>query len=223
MPSFLTRFPSTFIESAKHELAYSRYVLGAGDGALILNLGSGGERTYTRKRAVGRATIVNLDIFPHSNADVAGDVHHLPFVDQAFDVVYMLGVLEHLCDPFAATREVSRVLRPSGVVLVTCPFIFPMHGSPNDYCRFTDDGLRGLFPGFRELECGAHGLPTRGLLEFLRAYAGAFSDNKYLSHVLSYSVSYVFYPLKYLDKYLEKKKKARRVCSSFYYVGSKES
>lgn len=223
VPPLLTRFPSTFIAPDKYESAYKRYVLRANDGALILNLGSGSEKTHTRNRSKGNGIIINLDIFPHSEAHVAGDGHYLPFVDEAFDGVYMLAVLEHVCNPFAVTQEVARVLKPGGFVLVAAPFIYPLHGAPSDYFRFTDEGLRQLFLGFKEVECGAHGLPTRGLLEFLKAYVAAFSDNKYLAHVLAYAISYLLYPLKYLDKYLQKKKRTHHVCSSFYYVGLKES
>lgn len=223
LPSFLTHIPNTFIEPAKHELAYNRYVLGANEGAVMLNLGSGSEKTHTPERAEDHGTIINMDIFPHSGAHVVADGHHLPFVDDVFDGVYMLAVLEHVQNPFAVTQEVARVLKAGGFVLVASPFMYPVHSSPSDYFRFTDEGLRQLFPGFREIECGAHGLPTRGLIEFMKAYISAFSDNRYIAYALTYIVSYLLYPLKYIDKYLQRKKNARNVCSSFYYVGSKES
>ncbi len=222
VPSFLTRTPSTFIKPAKHEVAYNKYVLGAPDSALLLNLGSGSERTGTKERPPGKGTIINLDIFPHSGANVVADGHYLPFEDGTFDGVFMVAVLEHVYNPFEVTREAARVLKPGGFVLVASPFIYPIHSSPSDYFRYTDDGLRQLFPGFREIECVAHGLPTRGLIEFMKAYIAAFTDNRYLAYALSHIVAYLLYPLKYLDWYLQKKERARNVCSSFYYVGSKE-
>jgi SAM-dependent methyltransferase len=223
IPSFLTRVPSTSIKPAKHELAYNRYVLGANKDALILNLGSGNEKTATPKRARGKGTTINLDIFPHSEAHVVADGHYLPFLNGVFDGVYMIAVLEHMYNPFAVAKEVTRVLKTGGFVLAASPFIFPIHGAPNDYFRFTDEGLRQLFSGFREIECDAHGLPTRALIEFLIEYIAAFSDNRYLAFALSYVVSRLLYPLKYIDKYLQKKKRAHNVCGSFYYVGTKES
>ncbi len=223
MPSFLTRSPSTFIAPDRIELAYNRYVLGTNDNALILNLGSGSEKTGTRKRPKTNKTIINMDIFPHSEAHVAADGHYLPFVDETFDCIYMVAVLEHVSNPFMVAHEVARVLKRGGFVLVACPFIYPMHSAPSDYFRFTEEGLRQLFPSFREIECAAHGLPTRGLIEFLKTYAGAFFDNRYLAYASTYIVSYLLYPLKYLDKYLQKKQGAHQVCSSFYYVGMKPS
>ena len=46
---------------------------------------------------------------------------HLPFVDQSFDVVVSLWVLEHLADPASTLREVRRVLKPGGHFLFLTP------------------------------------------------------------------------------------------------------
>jgi SAM-dependent methyltransferase len=52
-----------------------------------------------------------------TNAEVVvADVHDLDLPDDAFDVVHAHQVLQHLADPVAALREMSRVTRPGGVV-----------------------------------------------------------------------------------------------------------
>lgn len=43
----------------------------------------------------------------------------LPFADHSFDVVLAQDILEHVRDPFATLREIHRVLKSSGVALVT--------------------------------------------------------------------------------------------------------
>lgn len=50
---------------------------------------------------------------------VLGDVRHLPMPSNSFDLVFALGVLPWLDDPVAAVREMARVTRPGGYVLVT--------------------------------------------------------------------------------------------------------
>ncbi len=45
----------------------------------------------------------------------------LPFDAGTFDFVTMLALLEHLNDPAAVLRQVQRVLRPGGVLLLTTP------------------------------------------------------------------------------------------------------
>jgi len=50
---------------------------------------------------------------------VQGDILHLPFADNCFDIVYCEGVLQHTRDSAAAVRELCRVLRPGGRILAT--------------------------------------------------------------------------------------------------------
>ena len=47
-----------------------------------------------------------------------GDVYHLEFEDDSFDVVYAHQVLQHLSDPTRALREMRRVLRDGGWLAV---------------------------------------------------------------------------------------------------------
>jgi ubiquinone/menaquinone biosynthesis C-methylase UbiE len=66
--------------------------------------------------AVARA---NLDRAKIANAQVRlGDIHHLPFDRDSFDVVTIHQVLHYLGDPERAIAEAARVLRPAGRLLV---------------------------------------------------------------------------------------------------------
>jgi len=54
-----------------------------------------------------------------------GDVCAMPFSDASFDLLLATDIIEHVDDDLAALREVARVLRPGGKVLITVP-AFPM-------------------------------------------------------------------------------------------------
>ena len=52
---------------------------------------------------------------------MAGDIFKLPFADDSLDIIVSSEVVEHLPDPRPALREMARVLRPGGYVMVTTP------------------------------------------------------------------------------------------------------
>jgi len=47
---------------------------------------------------------------------VTGDAYNLPFEDASFDVVHAHQVLQHVGDPVKVLREMTRVLKPGGVL-----------------------------------------------------------------------------------------------------------
>jgi SAM-dependent methyltransferase len=49
---------------------------------------------------------------------VAADLTHLPYADTSFDAIVCGWVLEHLPDPCPGLRELARVLRPGGKLLL---------------------------------------------------------------------------------------------------------
>ncbi len=65
--------------------------------------------------------LVARELSPNIDYTVA-DMTHLPYDDEVFDAVVMFDILEHLKEPDASLREVSRVLKLGGVIhaLVPC-------------------------------------------------------------------------------------------------------
>jgi len=76
--------------------------------------------------------------------DVFGDGMQMPFRSQQFDTVLALEMLEHVRDPDACMSEIARVIRPDGTLLLTVPFVAPLHQWPFDYLRFTPRGIGAL-------------------------------------------------------------------------------
>jgi SAM-dependent methyltransferase len=78
----------------------------------------------------------------------------LPFIDASFDTVLCLNTLEHIYDAPAVLAELFRVLKPGGVIHVTVPFMYRIHGHPDDYFRATPSWWRETFArtGFAGLD-----------------------------------------------------------------------
>lgn len=106
---------------------------------------------------------------PHAQADAAA----LPFRDGAFGAVLMAEVLEHVRSPAAALAEAARVLAPGGVLLATAPFMFPVHGDPEDHSRFTEQAWRAQLAaaGFTVDAIEAQGRFFSVLADMLRMWA----------------------------------------------------
>lgn len=67
------------------------------------------------------------EIDPHvvSTSETAGDATQLPFQDDSFDRIIVSEVLEHINRDLDALNELSRVLRPGGVLAATVPTFLP--------------------------------------------------------------------------------------------------
>lgn len=76
-----------------------------------------------------------------SRPDVLADASAMPLADESIDTVIILEVLEHLRHPREALQEIARILRPQGKVLLSMPFLYPIHDAPHDYQRLTIHGL----------------------------------------------------------------------------------
>jgi SAM-dependent methyltransferase len=64
-----------------------------------------------------------------------------------YDLVVCEQVLEHVRDPWTAARTLHDLCRPGGRAIVSTPFLIKVHPTPDDYWRFTEDGLHRLLEG----------------------------------------------------------------------------
>ena len=93
---------------------------------------------------------VNIDPYtePTFLIDEAGKI---PTADENYDTVLSLNTFEHVYDLDSSLGEIFRVLKTNGELIFIVPFIFRVHGHPDDYHRgtasFWDRKLRDC--GFR--------------------------------------------------------------------------
>jgi len=97
---------------------------GCGDGLYLEEIGFGARRPgrlvgsdiSQRILATARATAARSGVEPEL---VRANIESLPFSDGEFDVVLSTQVIEHLLAPADGVRELARVLRPDGALILT--------------------------------------------------------------------------------------------------------
>lgn len=99
------------------------------------------------------------DLHATGNVDFVEDARALTHQDEAFDTVLSFQVLEHIDDTAKVVAEMYRVLKKGGHAIVTMPFLYPQHGDPSDFQRFTKEAARFYFEraGFTTMELGSQG------------------------------------------------------------------
>lgn len=117
----------------------------------VLFVGAGG-RLEEIVRENLKCEIITIDLDPLRSPDFIMSVDNMSFGNEIFDMVLMLEVLEHVENPFSASKELFRVLKKGGKLIVSTPFIFGIHEAPADYWRFTKYGLQNIFKFFKDLE-----------------------------------------------------------------------
>jgi SAM-dependent methyltransferase len=104
--------------------------LGANPSQAVLDVGTSTGTNLALLRDMGFRRVTGLDMSEDAIAFCAGkglgpvqlgDACAMPFKDESFDLVLATDVIEHLEDDRAGLREISRVLTPSGKVLITVP------------------------------------------------------------------------------------------------------
>jgi len=68
----------------------------------------------------------------------------IPQPDGHYDAIALTQVLEHVPDPERVLRELARVTRPDGRLLISVPLNCPLHGEPWHFFNFTHHGLMEL-------------------------------------------------------------------------------
>lgn len=127
--------------------------------ASVLDAGCGGGANLAELARLGRVTGVEPSDEARSAAEargvgpvVGGTVEELPFADGEFDLATALDVIEHTDDDVAALRELRRVVRPGGFLVLTVPAYQRLYG-PHDVAN--EHRRRYVRPGLSEAATAA--------------------------------------------------------------------
>jgi hypothetical protein len=120
------------------------YVAALADGA-ALDVGCGEQPFRTLIESYGRR-YVGMDVVQNSSrtVDILSTLEDAPSPAARFPLILCTEVLEHVGDIDAAFAGLRRLAAPGGAVVVTVPFVFPLHMQPFDYRRLTPYGLERL-------------------------------------------------------------------------------
>lgn len=95
--------------------------------------------------------VVGLDMLPGEGVDVVYDLednqglHALGY----FQHCECISVLEHCRRPWLVARHLQELLLPGATIHFSVPFVWKVHAYPNDYYRYTAEGVRLLFDRIR--------------------------------------------------------------------------
>lgn len=124
-------------------------------GANVFLVGAGGSINdllddYARQE---NFRVTSFDIDQTKSPDILGDLCTYKFSQHNFfDYIVVSEVLEHIHSPHLAIDQIYNLLKPNGKLIITVPFIFPIHERPIDYYRYTKYGLEFLLREFRNIK-----------------------------------------------------------------------
>jgi 2-polyprenyl-3-methyl-5-hydroxy-6-metoxy-1,4-benzoquinol methylase len=126
--------------------------VGCGRGVLLSELADRGYEVH----GVERSPAAALGADPRAQIRIAPDLAAAGYSAGFFDAVFIWHVLEHLREPVAAVREVHRILRPGGKLVVAVP-------------NFSSLQARWAGPAWFHLDLPRHAyhFPIRALRELL--------------------------------------------------------
>jgi SAM-dependent methyltransferase len=130
----------------------------------------------------------------------------LPFNDSEFDNVLAFQVLEHHKNPEIFFKEINRVLKKNGLLMLSFPFIEGIHEEPNDFQRFSKYGIERILKdnNFELLEIYSQGKFFSVIFFLFSEYLNILaSKNKFYYYFISILYLSIFLPLQYFSMFLD--------------------
>lgn len=87
---------------------------------------------------------VRVDFFPADAEVISGDMTSIPLESKSVDLVLLFQAITDVPNPCAVLKEVRRVLRPGGRLVIYETMCYPEHDLPRDCYRLMPGGLRCL-------------------------------------------------------------------------------
>ena len=129
-----------------------------------------------------------------NSVDIICNVTDIPLPDKSIDTILCTQVIEHVFEHEKLIIEANRLLNNKGVLILSGPAYWPVHGEPNDFFRFTKFGFQQLLEknGFTISETIENGGAWATAGQSL-AHAFEFSKNK---SIFFRGIRFTFYKLR---------------------------
>jgi len=109
---------------------------------IVLDIG-GRDRGKFKKPKNKVERWIFADIEERYNPDIIIDVCNMKQIqDESIDVINAIELFEHVENPEKGLKECYRVLRKGGVMILSVPFLYPIHADPYDFQRWTEEKWR---------------------------------------------------------------------------------
>ncbi|MDG2305229.1 MAG: methyltransferase domain-containing protein [Candidatus Binatia bacterium] len=217
------REPSKFV-SALRSVVSSEYYPGTGWRDAKKSV-SAGKAPYV---VIGSGTSrypggLHLDIDDFPGVDLVGTAESLPFLDGSLEGALSEVVLEHVERPDHVIAETFRVLKPGGRFFFIAPFLFPFHGHPSDYRRWSKQGLAADFDAFTDIEIGIYGGPCSAMVNLLTEWCYVVTGLEFPRGYTAIKglATLLLFPFKFIDALVNRFPEAHRLAATMYVTGRK--
>ncbi len=148
----------------------------------ILDIGCG-KKPYKHFFVYEKYVGMDIEQSGHSHKNEDIDVYYdgrtFPFPDESFDCALSSQVFEHVFYPDGFIKEINRILKPNGMLLLTVPFVWDEHEQPYDFARYTSFALKHIFEnnGFQIVEFNKSMNDVRVIFQIINAFIFKLTAN----------------------------------------------
>ena len=148
-----------------------------------------------------------------TNPDILTDLPDIPLEDNSVDVILCTEVIEYIYDYKKLLSEMSRLLKQDGVLLLSFPFIYPLHADDkHDYYRLTESLIRKeLSEKLTIEELERMGGISAVIFDLIRGYFSYQTKRTFLVKALYKTLMMTSGVVRFLDK---------KICKNNYWINT---
>ena len=135
-------------------------------------------------------TLVTLDIDSKHNPEILGSIENIAELLREKgiepDCIVALEVMEHVQDPYKAIKSCRVALPQGGLLIISTPWVIPIHDRPSDFLRFTPAALTLMLNEFASVRILARGNYYDSLVALM--LRGLFSGGKTGKLIMTFGI-----------------------------------